>query len=468
MRSLKSNRGSALIVALIMAAVLAISLTSYLKLSVSAGQLANRAFYLNAAQNILDIGVERTLWSLNNEYLYPSPTHWSTAGFTARSGYANEYQATFPSSTTYYNLSGGVKGQIKVWVGDYDTTNQIWHVVCKATVILGDGTALSKVAESYLQQRSFSDGGMIARNGISFNGNVRVDSWISRPTAGADIPYSTSVARCEAQISSPALIALQNADVFGYASIGTPAVTSDGITVGSTGRLRGSFTAPVGIDASRVTCDFTSSFPDVNPASAGTWLAAIVGGETELTTGTYSVPSITFGGSGESISIGKTAPANVTLTVTGNLTMSGPSRIYIYPGSTLKLYVGGDLKMTGASGIQNGTATVPNNPDCLTILGLRTAADVVSGGGAMADWTIRGTAYLSCVLFAPNANVDVDGTGDTYGSIVANDVDMVGSGNFHQDESLATKRISGLWKLLKWRELSTESDRTTYLPQLTF
>ena len=86
----------------------------------------------------------------------------------------------------------------------------------------------------------------------------------------------------------------------------------------------------------------------------------------------------------------------------------------------------------------------------------------------MQDWKVRGTSYLSCVIFAPNANVEVNGTGDTYGSLVGNRVDMVGSGAFHQDESLENRRISGLWKLLKWRELHTAADRLTYASELAF
>jgi hypothetical protein len=98
---------------------------------------------------------------------------------------------------------------------------------------------------------------------------------------------------------------------------------------------------------------------------------------------------------------------------------------------------------------------------------LRTEAQIASGF-LMQDWKVRGTSYLSCVIFAPNANVEVNGTGDTYGSVVGNRVDMVGSGNFHQDESLDNYRISGLWKLLKWRELYTESGRAYYANHMSF
>ena len=148
MHSLKSNRGSVLLTALIFAAVLAVSVTSYIKLSLNAAQLANRAFHLNAAQNLMDAAIERILWTLNNENNYTEPANWTTyGGFTARTGFPNEYQAIFPGSSTFYNLSGGAKGQVKVWVGDYNPTSQIWHAVAKATITLGNGSTLSKFSE---------------------------------------------------------------------------------------------------------------------------------------------------------------------------------------------------------------------------------------------------------------------------------------------------------------------------------
>jgi hypothetical protein len=473
MHSLKSNRGSVLLTALIFAAVLAISVTSYIKISLNAAQLANRAFHLNAAQNLVDGAIERILWTLNNENNYTVPANWTTyGGFTARAGFPNEYQAIFPSNSTYYELSGGAKGQVKVWVGDYNSITQVWHAVAQATITLGNGSTLSKFCECYLQQRSYSDRGMIARNGISFVGNVKIDSWISRPTISDDIPYSTvePIRRAEAQIASPNLIAIQNADVYGYVAIGTSTVIPEGITVGASGRVRGAFSGAgsgAGIDLSRVTCDFTASFPDVKtPDTVGATPLGYITSSTSLGNGTYTASDIALGSGSSNITVA--ASSKATLVVSGNMTLAGGARLEIPPGSSLLLYVGRDIAMTGTSGVQNGTGSVPNNADSFTLLGLRTAQQVSDSGGIMQNWDIQGTSYLSCVVFGPNADIEVNGAGDYYGSIVGNDVDMVGGGDFHQDESLASKRISGLWKLLKWRELTTPSQRSVYSAHLTF
>ena len=482
MRSLQSKRGSVLIVAAIFAALLAIALTSYLKLALGATKLANRSFYMNAAQNLADTGFERALWVLNNELTYPSPTNWTTGGFTARSGYANEYQGTFPSSGTYYTLSGGAKGQVKVWVGGFNASAQRWHAVAEATITLGDGTTLRKMAETYLQQRSWGEHGMIARNGMSFNGNTRVDAWDSRsdtPSTADDVVYSTAVgvAVPEATIASPALVSLQNADIFGYAAIGTNDMS--GISVGATGRLAGNFAAGTGIDATRVTHDFTASPPDVTAPSNGSTPGNILAPITNSTslpqgsdtpTGTiyyYYVSSMVLNAT-KTLEIGTASvPAKVVMVFTGNVSLGGSAKIVIHPESSLTVYAAGDFDIGGTGGILNGTTTTPNNPINFKLLGTRAETDI-AGGMSMQVFNVQGIGYLSAVIFAPNANLTVNGTGDTYGTLVGNRVDMVGSGNFHQDLSIQRIRTSGMWKMLKWRELATQSDRATYASEVAF
>lgn len=472
----KSKRGSVLITALIFAAIIAITLTSFLRLGSSSAALGNRSFYLNAAQNLLDTGFENTLWTLNDAKNNPTsnPTlNWTNGGFVTGTTASGGYQATFPTTS----LSGGATGVVKVWTKQ-DTTTLLWKTVVKATVTLGDGSTIEKMAEGYLQQRSWSEKGMIARNGITFTGNAKVDSWISRPTPTSDIPYrgpsytpaSDRNYRCNANIACPAMVSLQNADVYGYAAIGTDNLT--GIDCGSTGRLSGVYPGSTGIDASRVTYDFTSSFPDVDPPTSGlTALSAIAASRT-FTSGSYTAPSISLSGGSDEINIGTVStPANVVLVITGSVSLSGSARLVIPAGSSLTMYVAGDFSMGGSAGIENGTTADPNNPDCFTLLGTRTEAQVTDpayGPMAMQDWHIHGGGFLSCVIFAPNGNVEAVGNGDIYGSLVGNTVTMVGNGSFHQDESLGEKRVSGLWKLLKWRELSTTTTRAAYATEMAF
>ncbi|HVS51879.1 MAG TPA: hypothetical protein VHD62_05940 [Opitutaceae bacterium] len=478
-------RGSVLIVALILAAVVAISLTSFLKLALNASKLANRSFYSDGAQNLVDTGLEQALWSLNN-------ATWSGANFSARSGHAGEYQGTFPSSSTYYNFSAGVKGRVKVWVDDTTSTP---HAVAQATVTLADGTTFTKMAEAYMRKRSYFSNGLVARDTLNFVGNVRIDSWISNSdttSTADDVAYSAGIARDRGQVASlrttvdsDPSIAIGNADVYGYAAIATSDITD--LAVGATGRL-GSFTAANGyIDPTRVTYDFTTNFPDVPAPGTGGLdhsytIAAIttptvlpVPGDLPNTTDGkyyYTVPSIGIAGH-DTITI--THGTNVVLTVTGNVSSTGNSEIDIQPSAvvagtpvpaaTLAMYAGGDVSITG-NGVVNGSSSTSNATTAFQLYGTRTAAQAAISG--MQSFSIKGNGYLTGIVYAPNANVSVTGNGDTYGAVVANQVHMVGNGNFHYDESLANVASSNIWAVVKWRELSSASDRSTYSTQLSF
>jgi len=465
---LKTNRGSVLIVALIFAGVIALVLSSSLSLALNSNKLADQSYAFNAAQNLADTGLEHALWALDNSGA------WATGGFSLRSGYTTQYQGAFPSSTTYYPLSRGAKGQIKVWVDNTTTTP---HAVVQAIVKLGSGRTISKYAEAYLLQRSFSTGGMVAKNGIDFTGHsTLVDSWVSYDddvSTANDVPYSTTVRRANAHFATPGVINQQNAQVFGYASIGSD--DNSGLNVGATGILSGNFSASNGtVDYTRVTHDFAENFPEFSAPSGGISLGAINSasnftGGTSSTPVIYSTPSVTIG-TADTMNIGTpTTPAYVTLVVVGDINFNGSAKIIINPGSKLTLYVGGNIYMSGSESIVNGdasnTTATMNMPSNFTLIGTRTSDQVSTSG--YSSWTIQGGSYMSAVVYAPNANITIGGNGDTYGSVVGNTVSM-NSGNFHQDESLGNVRKTGLWAIAKWRELQSNSDRAAYSDQLNF
>src|SRR5437870_3803842 len=64
-RAHPASRGSVLITALILAAIIAISLTSYIKLALNSLTLADRSFYQNAAVNLTEVGIEEAMYCYN-------------------------------------------------------------------------------------------------------------------------------------------------------------------------------------------------------------------------------------------------------------------------------------------------------------------------------------------------------------------------------------------------------------------
>ncbi len=475
MRSFRrSQRGSVLIVALVFSAILAISLTSYLKLALTAGKLANRSFYMDAAQNLVDLGLEHALWSLNN-------SSWTGAGFAARSGYANQYQATYPSAGNYYSFSGGVRGQVNVWV---DNSGANPRSVAQATITLSDGTTFVKMSESYMRRASFFTNGMVARDRLTFGGNVRVDSWNSDPDATpatAMIPYSAASDSDGGRIASLLVnvesISVGNADIYGYAAIGGSS-TAD-INVGSTGRIGPYGIANGRIDATRVTYDFTTSFPNVTApdSTALTYsysLGGIGGPVTLPRTGDFGVvdaidgktyyhyftSGVSLAGMGDIITIDPAKNVVLTVTGTGTFETGGNAGIDIPITSSLKLYAPSTVAI-GGNGVMNGTAGVVGSTANFQVYGTATSAAPQAIG-------IKGNSHLSGVVYAPNATVTITGTAAVYGAIVANRVNMNGTGDFHYDEALASLASANIWKVSKWREITTSTERATHSAALSF
>ena len=61
------QRGSVLITVLILAAIVAISLTSYLSLTTTAARLSNRTYLGNVCMNLAETGLEQAVWSFNQD-----------------------------------------------------------------------------------------------------------------------------------------------------------------------------------------------------------------------------------------------------------------------------------------------------------------------------------------------------------------------------------------------------------------
>lgn len=475
--SLKSNRGSLLIVALLIAAFITIFLGSYLQLSITAIRLANRSFYANAAMNLADTGLEQALWSINNN-------NWAGAGFSARSGHAGQYQATFPSATTYYALSGGVQGQIKVWA---DTASSTPQVVAEAVVTLPNGSGqIIKESEMFLQHRSYFNNGMVAKNSITFHGNnASVDSWNSDPN-GTTIPYSSGVAHDLGQVGSISVqtdsINVSNANIYGYAAVGGS--SSSDIQVGPQGMVGPYGTANGVIDPTRVTYDFTTNFPDVTAptyasVSQGYTISSISGtstlpraGDSAASDGKYYyfTPSISLTGNTDTLSIASNSKVVIVTTNTTGTTVTATgnhSGISIATSSTLALYTAGNVSIAG-NGILNGGSTVStaNQPASFELFGTRSAATAQSSGEQSIG--IKGNGYLSSVVYTPNGDVTINGNGDVLGSVVGNSISLTGNASFHYDESLNSNNSSNLWSVGKWHELYTSGDRSGYASLLNF
>ena len=116
---------------------------------------------------------------------------------------------------------------------------------------------------------------------------------------------------------------------------------------------------------------------------------------------------------------------HIKLFVTGNLTMSGQSQILIATNSSLTLYAGGRVDLSGG-----GVINHPRFATNLVFNGLNTCTDIQYTGGA----DLIGTIY------APKPSVKMSGGGSTTyhldGTVVANTITINGHYQIHFDERL--------------------------------
>src|SRR5947209_16812347 len=104
------RRGSILIIAMLVAALIALVLGSYLGLSLSTAHFASRTFYNNASFNLAEAGAEEAVWSSNRA------ANGASNGWTAWSNNGNDAWQKFNGFTFAANAAGSVK----VYVQNYN------------------------------------------------------------------------------------------------------------------------------------------------------------------------------------------------------------------------------------------------------------------------------------------------------------------------------------------------------------
>lgn len=470
-RRLSQNpeRGSLLIVAMGLCIIIALTLTYYLQLGRTAMTLSNRAFYTGAAMDLAENGLEQAVYALN-QTVSDATYSWTTHGWTIVNSSQDAQQ-----KWTNYTFYQGVTGQVQAYVQNYNNSAAP-TVISRSKVSFADnsGAATEKWILVQLRKTSKFSNGLVAKNSITFNGNTAsVDSWNSVTSTGTQA-YSTTDRHDNGSVGSISVstnaINVGNADIWGYASTG-----GSQPNVGPNGTIA-SFSSPQGtVDSTRVSTDFTSSFDAVTypTTSTSTSGSAFTISYNQYTTNSGVIKtSIQLPGSYSAAADGNyyimadsftkgtleiTKP-NVILVFTNtstDISLQGNDGITIDSGASLKIYGPGDMAI-GGNGILNGgntTSTAQQPIDC-QIYGTKSSPSQ--------NISVAGNGVLSAVVYAPNGNLTINGNGDVMGSMVGNNVTVAGSASFHYDESLANFGGNNPYRVSKWQELTSSTDRATY------
>lgn len=287
-------------------------------------------------------------------------------------------------------------------------------------------------------------GGVTARGTITFSGGAYLDSFDSAdPNYSTNGVYTQSKRKDNGQATSNAnvsgAISLSGGSgIYGDASTGPKGTITAGgnAKIGDMGWMSGGSN---GIEAGHTANDANVDFPPVQaPSTSGifTPTPGVLNGTNYtylLTSGKYYTPLPISMTSHQVMAVS----GDVTLYVDSDFSIVGQAYIYIYPGSTLKLYVSGTFNVAGG-GILNGTQDASK----LSVYGLNAETT---------DWKYAGNSAFVGTVYAPNANLTFTGTSGASGAFTANNITFNGSAGVHYDENLAGARKGYL--VTSWNEL---------------
>jgi hypothetical protein len=488
-RPFNSERGSVLIVALILALVIAVIMASHVSLASNALKVSNRSFYANAALGVAETGIEQALWALNasNKGTSGAWDNWETLDGNARRKFGD------------FELGRGITGDVSVIVTAYQSANPV--VLAKASINVGPKSApvekwlrvtLSNGASGGVPDRSRSlfAFGLLARESLYANGGAWMDSWKSDPDNDPStpvVPWSPGVALSNARIAVASkaneAMWIDGADIYGTASIGSS--TSSGLKMkawdGQIGPRGTTYTGSYRVTSGALAMDFTATAETVEAPTGATVRASYVLPR-NVSGPPYYISAESMGTTGATtvLQLDKvTVEGAATLTIKGDLTLymppsgvetlkvAGSGKILLENGATLKIVTPGNIAVSGA-GIAN--AGSPSNVQIWS----------TSNGTTGQTISLQGSGQLSAILYAPDAALTLPGHTDFSGAAVVRTARLTGSGAFHYDESLehftggttppetSGGGVAGVISIESYSELTTPSDRADYLALLVF
>ena len=305
---------------------------------------------------------------------------------------------------------------------------------------------------------SLFQGGLIAKGEVSLKGNVIVDSFNSQ-VAGMNVngQYDPSIRRDNGSIASASsnvtatVSAGGSVEVYGkiYTGPEDSFVNNGGAVVGSEAYVDGTST---GVESGFVQNDLNLYIPDAPTPPTGIPLPArginVLQGSNY--TSSYLLTS-TLGPNYQQNVIQLTSSekilvqGHVKLYVPSTFKMSGQSQVIIGTNSSLTIYAGGTVDLSGG-GIVNSTGYATN----LTLNGLNTCTSIKYTGGS---------DYIG-TIYAPYASFEAGGGSGDYslvGSVVAGSIKIDGNYDVHYDESLIQLPSGPHYYATSWREIPVQA-----------
>ena len=284
------------------------------------------------------------------------------------------------------------------------------------------------------------DKAIFVEDGVNFNGNtIRTDSYDSTdPQHNTTGRYDSTKAKDGGDIatssSDPGALDVGNSNIHGKVSTGpdsTPKVGANGAVgsetwhdAGNTGIEPGWSSDDCKAELESVEAPFSIGFIPLGGISGGVLYNAI------LYSGDYRVSAL----GGKVLVVG-----DARVLVTDKVQFTGDDLIRIAPGATLALYVAAkDANISG-----NGVVNESGIATAFSYYGLPSNESLSLGGNSS----------FAGLIYAPDAEVTLNGNTDVSGAIFCREATLNGTINFHYDE--AFKNPGGLdrYVIASWQEL---------------
>jgi len=424
----KKQDGSTLLITMITCVLVGTVLCSYLVLITNRNTSAMRAMAWNTAIPVLEAGIEEALTHLHNDSNNPTANDWGNDVVDGQPVYWK--RRDFPDGS-YFLVTN---------VNIHSTSPKILSAGYVPSP-LRTNEFISRLVEVTATNPPSAFNYAIAANGaVKLSGNAVVDGFNSFGFPDALSAYNTMTNRnanggVATNSKQQPAINVGSGHVYGHV------VTGPGGTVAYSGGAAGDADwnatgkgSQYGYFNDDMNVDFQDNLP---PQGTFTDVSGTLGGGSNITYLTYNSSSYIYK-TGSLVSNDKTRPVivtgNVTLWVQNTLAVGGSGYIYIAPGASLTVYVGGTANIAGG-GVVNGTG-LPQN---FTYYGLPSNKVITYSGGADFVGTIN----------APQADFGVGGGSSVYGAVICNSFGCSGGSSVHYDQSL---RGGGIFLITSWVE----------------
>ncbi len=409
----RRERGSALLIALFIAATIGTVLMSYLELTSAHNRAVVRSQQWNSIVPLMEAGVEEALAQLYYTNSNPLNNGWTITG----TGFTKtRYLAFGRYSVTFSNTPSPT-----IWSSGYMRIPLSQGELSRAVLVRTTNGALFAM-------------GLVAKGDVTFSGNnVVIDSFDS---LGTNINWNPGIRKANGTVGAisgavtPEDITIQNANIYG--SIYVSPVGS--YSAGAQGRVGDLTWAGPGIQPGAAFNDLNISIPDVVIPAGLSSAIPVPGNNVILASGNYTSVGI---------SSTLTVSTNVVATVLVNGNISAD--ILLEPGARLTVFMHGDtLSLSGDGAINQGT-----NSNAINLL--------IYGTKRFTSFKLSGNSRFKGMLYAPQAVFSCGGGGndvvDYSGAAIVGQAGMNGHFNFHYDENVGRNGPRGPLVIIGWREL---------------